>query len=90
MLARIYDVKGRPLTKAIEVSLKIDDRGMGGRYVSGFFPRRRSVPFMTGDKFLLQFLDKSAEELAVDNPLMAIAFPKGDVVDFRPYRPLAL
>ncbi len=90
MIARILDTSGRPLAKPVKVKLKIEDREGQRLCVSGSFPRRRGVPFLAGDKFLLQFRDEGAKELGVTNPSVAVAFPKGKIVDFRLHNPLAL
>ncbi len=90
MFARILDTNGRPLAKPVKVKLKVEDREGQGLCVTGYFPRRRGVPFLPGDKFLLQFSDDRAKKMGVKNPSVAVAFPKGKVVDFRLHNPLAL
>ncbi len=87
MLAKILDADGHTLAEGVEVVLKVENRGIEGRFVSGYFVRPVGLPFQTGDKFLLRFQDKDAEESGVENPFTAFAFPKGDTVDFRPCRP---
>ena len=90
MFARILDATGRPLTKPVNVKLKVEDPEGQGLCVTGSFPRRHNVPFLPGDKFLLQFSANGAKQLGVRNPAVAVAFPKGKVVDFRLHNPLAL
>jgi len=89
VFARILDTTGRPLGKPVNVKLKVDERDGKGLCVTGSFPRRK-VPFLPGDKFLLQFANYGAKKVGVKNPSVAVAFPKGDVVDFRLHNPLAI
>ena len=83
MRVSILAANGRLLAEKVEVVLKVVDRGLGGRFVSGFFARIPDVPFQKGDKFLVLFRDEDAKESGTDNLFKALAFPKGEIVDFR-------
>ncbi len=87
MRANILADNGRPLVDQVEVVIKVEERGMAGQFISGFFARLPDVPFNTGDQFLLLFRDEDAKELGIANLFRAVAYPKGDIVDFRPFRP---
>ena len=87
MRVSILAPNGRLLAEKVEVVLKVVDRGLSGRFFSGFFARLPEIPFEKGDKFQMLFRDEDAKESGVDNLLKALAFPKGEIVDFRPCPP---
>jgi len=89
MFAKILDTAGRPLSKRVRLTVQVKDLGNRGRVVRGSFRRQRSVPFMTGDRFLVQLPQESAKQLGIDGPVPAVAFPKGKSVDFQVCKPLA-
>jgi len=86
MRASILAPNGRPLANKVEVVLKVQERGLSGRFVSGFFVRIPEVPFEPGDKFMILFTEEDAKEWKIDSLFKAVAYPKGEIVDFRPDR----